>query len=127
MVGSPVAGGSSKVWIIIQFEDRHPEKHEIGLPVLLVAGGINNEVDAALNPVKGCTSHFQVRAAFRIFAYGMPVNHDGHVADKVSHAHCANGLSHAVITCGKLLAHVLTESTQNKISIRFPKHLGQIP
>ena len=126
-VGSPVAGGGGNVWIIIKFEDCHPQEHEISLPVLLVAGSVDNEVDAALNPVQGRKNKFQVGAAFCIFAYGVPVNHDGHVADKVSHAHCANGLSHAVITCRKLLAHVLTESTQNKIFIRFPKHLGQIP
>ena len=123
MVGCPVAGGGCKVWIIINFEDRHPEEHEIGLPVLLVAGGVDDEVDAALNPVQGRKNKFKIRAAFCIFADGVPVNHDGHVADKVSHAHCANGLSHAVITCGKLVAHVFTESTQKKSSVRFPKYI----
>ena len=58
IVASPVAGGSCKVWIIIDFEDRHPEEHEIGLPVLLVAGGVDDEVDTALNPVQGRKNKF---------------------------------------------------------------------
>ena len=117
----PVTGGGRKVWIIIEFEDCHPEEHEVGLPVLLVAGGVDDEIEAALEPVQACANKFQVREVLRIFAHGVPENHDGHVADKVSHAHRANGLSHAVIACGKLVAHVFTESTQKKTSVRFPQ------
>ena len=49
----PVAGGGCKVWIIIETEDCHPEEHEIGLPVLLVAGGVDDEIEAALHPEEG--------------------------------------------------------------------------
>ena len=97
-VGSPVAGDSSEVWIIVKFEDCHPEEHEIGLPILLVPGCIYDEVEAALNKVEGRENKFQVWAVIRIFAPDVLVNHDWHVADKVSHTHSGNGLSHAVVT-----------------------------
>ena len=128
-VGSPVAGDGRKVWIVIEFEDCHPEEHEIGLPVLLVAGGVDDEVEAALYPEEGRENEEEVRVVIDVFAPDELVNYDGHVANEVSHADGANGLGHAMVTCGKLVAHVVAEKCSKVNLLRHTpfKKLVQLP
>ena len=108
-VRPPVAGHRREVWVIVQAKDRHPEEHKVGLPVLLVAGGVDDEVEAALYPEEGRENEEEVRVVIDVFAPDELVNYDGHVANEVSHADGANGLGHAMVTCGKLVAHVVAE------------------
>ena len=66
---------------------------------MLVAGGIDDEVEAALCIEEGREKEEKIRIIINIFAPDELVDYDGHVANEVSHADGANCLGHALVKC----------------------------
>ena len=78
-------------------------------PVLLVAGGVEDKVEAVLQPKEEGEDEADVGDVVVVVAAEELEGDDGEVADEVAHADGADGLGHALVAGRQLVPHVVAE------------------
>ena len=78
-------------------------------PVLFVAGGVEDKVEAVLQPEEEGDDEADVGDVVVVVAADELEGDDGQVADEVAHADGADGLGHALVARRQLAPHVVAE------------------
>ena len=80
-------------------------------PVLFVAGGVEDKVEAVLQPEEEGDDEADVGDVVVVVAADELEGDDGQVADEVAHADGADGLGHALVSRRQLVPHVVAEES----------------